>query len=106
IKALRDRFEHKLQTQAEDVSINGDPENRLPNTTSLAFQGVEAQGLLLLLDEGNICASAGSACHTGALHPSDVLFAMGHSRDRAASTLRFSLSEFTTENEIDLAVDH
>ena len=102
---LRDQFETQLKQRLTGVHTNGDPKNRLSNTLSIAFDGIEAAGLLVMLDEHDICASAGSACHTGSLHPSAILTALGHSREQALGTLRLSLSSFTTREEIDRATE-
>jgi cysteine desulfurase len=83
---------------------NGHPTKRLPNTSSLAIDGVDSEGLLMLLDKEGVCCSAGSACTSGSLEPSHVLRAMGFSNDRARGSLRFSLSRFTTSAEIDQAL--
>ncbi|MEM1059820.1 MAG: cysteine desulfurase NifS [Verrucomicrobiota bacterium] len=105
VRALRDRLEAGLLERVPGLRVNGDAENRLPNTTNLAFTGVEAEAILLALDRQGICASAGSACTTGALEPSHVLTAMGLSPDLARSCLRFSLSHYTTEAEVDTALE-
>ncbi len=105
VRPLRDQLESGILDRIPGTSINGDPENRLPNTTNIAFEGIEGEGLLILLDQKNICASAGSACTTGSLTPSHVLTAMGCSADRARSSLRFSLSRFNTTDEISTALD-
>jgi cysteine desulfurase len=76
------------------------PEPRLPNTTSISFDGVEGEAILLLLDEAGVCASSGSACSTGALEPSHVLKAMGLTGAEALGAVRFSLSRYTTDEEI------
>lgn len=102
---LRDRFESGILERVPGSSVNGDREHRLPNTTNIAFEGVESEGALLLLDQHGICCSSGSACTTGAVHPSHVLKAMGASDSRARSSLRFSLSRFNTEQEIDRALE-
>ena len=107
LRALRDRFESAVLSTVEGTEINGDPTDsdaRLTNTSNLYFPGVDGEGLLILLDEAGICCSPGSACSTGAVTPSRVLKAMGHSSERARSSVRFSLSRFTTEAEIDQAV--
>ena len=101
----RDYFEKTLQTRLSGVRINGHPDKRLTNTANLAFEGIEAQALLIMLDEESICASAGSACHTGSLHASGILTAMGFDRDRAIGTGRFSISSFTTREDLDRAID-
>jgi len=105
VRALRDRFEAAILSRLPGVSVNGDRENRLPNTTSLAFEGIEAEGALLLLDERGLCCSAGSACTSGSVHPSHVLKAMGCSNERARASLRFSFGRFNTEAEIDEAIE-
>ncbi len=104
VKALRDRFEAALLAQIPGVQLNGDALHRLPNTSNLAFEGVESETLLLLLDRAGVCCSAGSACTAGSIHPSHVLRAMGYSTERARSSLRFSFSRFNTEAEVDEAV--
>ena len=99
-RALRDAFEQGVLERIPGVQVNGDRTARLPNTTNLAFEGVEAESALLLLDRAGVCASAGSACLTGSLTPSHVLRAMGCSDARARSSLRFSFSRFNTAAEI------
>ena len=105
IEGLRDRFERHLLATVPDSSVNGDSAHRLPNTTSIAFAGVESEGLLILLDEKGVCCSAGSACTSGSIHPSHVLKAMGFSNDHARASLRFSLGRFNTNEEIDRACE-
>jgi cysteine desulfurase len=100
VRRLRDRFEAELREAIPDVFTNGSDVERLPNTSNLGFPGLDAQALLVRLDEAGICASAGSACHSGAAAPSHVLAAMGLSPERAASCIRFSLSTMTTEEDI------
>jgi cysteine desulfurase len=104
VKALRDRFEQGLLETVSCVQINGDPNRRLPNTSSLGFEGVDSEGMLMLLDQRGICCSAGSACTAGSLEPSHVLRAMGFSNDRARGSLRFSFSRFNSEEEIEEAL--
>ena len=105
VQALRDAFENGVLERIPGVQVNGDRTARLPNTSSLAFEGVEAETALLLLDRAGICASAGSACMSGSLAPSHVLRAMGFSHARARSTLRFSFSRFNTAEEIAQALE-
>ena len=100
---LRDRFEQGILSSCADVLVNGDGP-RVPNTSNLAFMGVDGESLLISLDQAGIAASHGSACATGALEPSRILVKMGLSLERARSSLRFSLSRFTTEKEIDTAL--
>lgn len=95
VRALRDEFESLVR----DPLVNGDPAQRLGTTSSLCFPGIDAAGMLILLDERGVCCSAGSACHSAAVHPSPVLEAMGLDAAHAASTLRFSFSRFNTLDE-------
>jgi cysteine desulfurase len=104
VKALRDEFENGVLENIPDVQINGDRKNRLPNTTSLAFDGIESEAVLMLLDQAHICCSAGSACTTGSLHPSHVLKAMGFSTERARGSLRFSFSRFNHKLDVERAL--
>jgi cysteine desulfurase len=102
--ALRDRFENGIIEKISGVEVNGHPENRLPNTSNLHFAGVDGEGLLILLDEAGVCCSPGSACSTGAVKPSRILQAMGQAPRRARGSVRFSISRFTTEDEIERAI--
>ena len=102
-KGLRDRFEQSVLKSVAGADVNGEREHRLPNTTNIAFDGIESEGALMLLDERGICCSAGSACTSGSVHPSHVLKAMGFSTHRARSSLRFSFGRFNTEQEVDIA---
>jgi cysteine desulfurase len=101
VRALRDHFEQMVLEGIPGAAVNGDPVQRLPNTSNLHLPGVEGEALLVLLDKAGLCASAGSACTTGSLHPSHVLTAMGFSTERARSSLRFSFSRFNTADEIE-----
>ncbi len=104
IGSLRDHLEQGLLRQIPESFINGAKESRIPNTTNITIPGAEAEALLIRLSEAGIAASSGSACLTGALEPSHVLEAMGLSEELAFSSLRFSLSRFTTSEEIDFAL--
>ena len=104
VRALRDSFENVILAKIPGASVNGDREHRLPNTTNIAFDGIDAEAVLMLLDQNRICCSAGSACTAGSLHPSHVLKAMGFSTDRARSSLRFSFSRFNTRDEVEQAL--
>jgi cysteine desulfurase len=106
VRALRDRLEDGILGAIPATSRNGAKEPRLPNTSNLAFEGVEAEGILMLLDQAGICASSGSACTTGSLDPSHVLTAMGCSAARARSSIRFSLGIYNTEAEVDYVLKH
>jgi cysteine desulfurase len=101
VRALRDRLEQALLALVPDVALNGAPEPRLPNTSNLAFAGIEAEALLMLLDQQEICASSGSACASGSPEPSHVLTAMGCSPARARGSVRFSLGYYSTDAEVD-----
>jgi cysteine desulfurase len=101
VRRLRDKLEAGLLAGIEGTSRNGAGEPRLPNTSNLAFDQVEAEGILMLLDQAGVCASSGSACTTGSLEPSHVLTAMGCSAARARGSVRFSLGIYNTEAEVD-----
>lgn len=104
VAALRDRLEHTLLHTIPHTFLNGHPAFRLPNTTNIAFAQLEAEAILILLSEQGVCASAGAACSSGSLEPSHVLRAM-HIDDKIAhGAVRFSLSRYTTEAEIDRAL--
>jgi cysteine desulfurase len=105
VRQLRDKFEATLLDNTPDIYINGSESPRLPNTSSVCFRGVEGHAMIVLLDELGICASAGSACKSGAGAPSAVLAAMGLSQEDAAGTVRFSLSNLTTEDDIAYATE-
>jgi cysteine desulfurase len=101
IRNMRDRLEDGLLNTIPNTLRNGAKEPRLPNTTNLAFAGVEAEGVLLLLDQAGICASSGSACTTGSLEPSHVLTAMGYTPSRCRGSLRLSLGKYNKEEDVD-----
>ncbi len=103
LQPLRDHFEQRLISALPDSIIHGAQAIRLPNITSICLPGIDAAGMLILLDKANIACSAGSACHSAALHPSHVLEAMGFDAAHAASTLRFSFSRFNTKSESEAA---
>jgi cysteine desulfurase len=105
VKRLRDKLEAELLNRIPNSIVNGDRENRLPNTTSIAFEYVEGEAILLLMDEYGICASSGSACTSGSLEPSHVLRAMGVPFTAAHGSIRFSLSIYNTEEEIDFIIE-
>lgn len=103
IHAMRDRFEHLIHAALPEMRIHGSLTHRLHTTSSFCLPEIDAAGMLILLDQQGICCSAGSACHTGALHPSHVLDAMGVSARAAACTLRFSFHRFNTKAEAETA---
>ncbi|MDL2269517.1 cysteine desulfurase NifS [Desulfosarcina sp. OttesenSCG-928-A07] len=105
VKALRDKLEAELLKRVPNSMVNGDPENRLPNTTSIAFEYVEGEAILLLMDQYGICASSGSACTSGSLEPSHVLRAMGVPFTAAHGSIRFSLSVYNTAEEVDRVIE-
>ena len=100
VTALRDKLIAGL-SQIPHSALNGDSVNRLPNNVSFCFEGIEGESLLLLLDMKGVCASSGSACTSGSLDPSHVLLAIGRVHDVAHGSLRLSLCEYNTEEEID-----
>jgi cysteine desulfurase len=104
VRSMRDRLEKELLDLIPNGRINGGKAERLPNTASIAFEFVEGEAILLLLSEHGICASSGSACTSGSLEPSHVLRAMGVPFTCAHGSIRFSLSRFTTDAEIDLVI--
>ncbi len=106
IRALRDKLEAGILQGIRGTKRNGPVEPRLPNTTNVSFQGVEAEGVLMLLDQAGICASSGSACTTGSLDPSHVLTAMGCSASRARASVRFSLGIYNNAAEVDYLLEH
>jgi cysteine desulfurase len=105
LKGLRYKIENALLKSCPDVRINGDINNRLPNTTNLSFEYVEGEAILLRLNEYGICASSGSACSSGSLEPSHVLRAMGIPFTAIHGSIRFSLSRYNTEEEIDRVIE-
>ena len=105
IGLLRDKLEATLLTRISHSMVNGDREHRLLNTTSIAFEYVEGEAILLMMNEHGICASSGSACTSGSLEPSHVLRAMGVPFTAAHGSIRFSLSRYTTEEEIDVVIE-
>lgn len=104
LRALRDKLENGILNSIPGVIRNGSTATRLPNTSNLSFEGLEAEGILLLLDEQGICASSGSACTSGSLDPSHVLLAMGCDVARARASIRFSLGIYNTEAEVDFVL--
>ncbi len=104
VKHLRDKLEKTILKKCPDSRINGDTENRLPNTTNISFDYIEGEAILLMLDKYGICASSGSACTSGSLEPSHVLRAMGVPFTSAHGSIRFSLSRYNTEAEVDYTI--
>lgn len=102
---MRDQLERQILQQIDDSHVNGSTEFRLPNTTNIGFARLEAEAILLLLSEQGVCASAGAACSSGSLEPSHVLKAMGINARIAHGAIRFSLSRYTTPEEIEKTME-
>jgi cysteine desulfurase len=105
VRNLRNKLEQAILATCADCRLNGDPENRLPNTTNISFEYIEGEAILLMLDKYGICASSGSACTSGSLEPSHVLRAMGVPFTAAHGSIRFSLSRYNTEEEVDYTIE-
>ncbi|MHC4344297.1 MAG: aminotransferase class V-fold PLP-dependent enzyme, partial [Planctomycetota bacterium] len=105
VKGLRDKLETAILATCPDCRLNGDEENRLPNTTNISFEYIEGEAILLMLDRYGICASSGSACTSGSLEPSHVLRAMGVPFTAAHGSVRLSLSRYNTEEEVDFTIE-
>jgi cysteine desulfurase len=106
VRGLRDRLEDTILRTIPNTIRTGAREPRLPNTSNIAFGSVEAEGILMALDQLGICVSSGSACTTGSLHPSHVLTAMGIKPARAKGCVRFSLGIYNTGEEVDYVLKH
>jgi cysteine desulfurase len=105
IKALRDKLEQGILAQVPHCFVTGDPDNRVANTSNIAFEYVEGEAILMFLNQHGIAASSGSACTSGSLEPSHVMQAMGIPFTAAHGTIRFSLSRYTIEKEIDKVIE-
>jgi len=105
VGALRDRLEAGILKQVPGTVVNGAPQLRVPNTTNISFDRIEAESLLIALDLDGIAVSTGSACSSGTLEPSHVLRAMGFPAHRTQNSLRFSLGLFSTEEEVDRVIE-
>ena len=105
LSMLRDRLENGLLERIPRIKINGDKSSRLPNTSSVSFEFIEGEAILLLMNQFGICASSGSACTTGSLEPSHVLRAMGIPYTSAHGTIRFSFSRYNTVEEVDFILE-
>ena len=104
VKGMRDRLERELLARIPDAQVNGHPTQRTPNTLNISFQYVEGEAILLMLSETGIAASSGSACTSGSLEPSHVLRAMGVPFTAAHGSVRFSLSRFNTDDDIEYII--
>ncbi|MBW8001850.1 MAG: cysteine desulfurase NifS [Planctomycetes bacterium] len=105
VKQLRDKLENAILKTCPECIVNGDIENRLPNTSNISFKYIEGEAILLMLDKFGICASSGSACTSGSLEPSHVLRAMGVPFTAAHGSIRFSLSRYNIEKEVDITIE-
>ncbi len=105
VRKLRDKLESEIIKRIPNIKINGKNSPRLPNTSSISFEYVEGESIVLLLSEKGICVSTGSACSSGSLEPSHVLMAMNIPFTYAHGTIRFSLSIYNTEEEVDYVVE-
>ena len=104
IAALRDRLETAILGAVPGTAVNGSADHRVPNTSNISFEGIEAESLLIALDLEGVAVSTGSACSSGTLEPSHVLKAMGLPQAYARNSLRFSLGASTTAAEIDFVI--
>ncbi len=102
---LRDKMIAGIEARIPDVKLNGHPTDRLPNNVNFSIRYIEGESILLMLDLNGVAASSGSACTSGSLDPSHVLLAMGLTHEVAHGSLRLTMSEFTTEEEIDYVLD-
>ena len=105
VRALRDRLEQGILRAVPSCFVTGDPGNRLPNTCNIAFEYIEGEAILLMLNKLGIAASSGSACTSGSLEPSHVMRAMGIPFTAAHGTVRFSLSRYNTMQEIERVIE-
>lgn len=105
VKRLRDKLEAGILNSIQNTKVNGDRISRLPNTSNISFEFVEGEGILLMMDEFGICASSGSACTSGSLQPSHVLRAMGIPFTMAHGSIRFSLSVYNTDDEVEFVLE-
>jgi len=105
VKYLRDKLENAILEKCPQCRLNGDKNDRLPNTSNISFEYIEGEAILLMLDKFGICASSGSACTSGSLEPSHVLRAMGVPFTAAHGSIRFSLSRYNTEKEVDYTIE-
>jgi cysteine desulfurase len=102
--AMRDRLQQGILAQVEEASVNGDGATRVPNTTSIRFDYIDGEAMVIALDLKGLAVSTGAACSSGAIEPSHVLLAMGLRPDQARASLRFTLGKQTVEKDIDIAL--
>jgi cysteine desulfurase len=106
VRAMRDKLESSILKSTPDCFLNGKKDQRLPNTSNISFEYVEGEAILLMLDKLGVCASSGSACTSGSLEPSHVMRAMGVPFTAAHGSIRFSLSIYNTDDEMDYIITH
>jgi cysteine desulfurase len=106
VQNMRDHLEAGILQTCPDVTVNGDRQNRLPNTLDVGFKHIEGESILLMLDDLGIAASSGSACTSGSLEPSHVLRAMGIPFTSVHGSIRFSLSRYNTDQDVDYVLQH
>jgi len=106
VTRLRDKLEGGLLATCPDASVNGDRAHRLPNTTNMSFEYIEGESIIFDMNDLGICASTGSACAAGSLEPSHVIRAMGVPFTAVHGSIRFSLSRYNTEAEVDFVLEH
>ncbi|MBC2714444.1 MAG: cysteine desulfurase NifS [Desulfobacteraceae bacterium] len=106
VRAMRDRLESGLLQNIPKALLNGKKDERLPNTSNISFEYIEGEAILLMMDQLGICASSGSACTSGSLEPSHVMRAMGVPFTAAHGSIRFSLSTYNTEKEVEFVVEN
>jgi len=105
VRAMRDRLEQGILEQVGHCFVTGDPNNRLPNTANIAFEYIEGEAILLLLNKMGIAASSGSACTSGSLEPSHVMRAMDIPYTAAHGSVRFSFSRYNTMEEVERVIE-
>ena len=103
--SLRDHLIDRILTEIPYVRLNGDRHDRLPNNVNVCFRYIEGESMLILLDQAGVCASSGSACTSGSLDPSHVLLAIGLKHEEAHGSLRLTLSEDSTKEEMDIVAE-
>ena len=106
VRSLRDRLEEGILSQIPYTRLNGNKLLRIPNTSNISFEYIESEAILMMFDQLGICASSGSACTTGSVGASHVLSAMGLSPMQARGSVRFSLSRYTADKDIDVVLEH
>ena len=105
VSSMRDRLQEGILSQVSHAFVTGDAENRVPNTLNIAFEYIEGEAILLMLNQAGIAASSGSACTSGSLEPSHVMRAMGIPYTAAHGSVRFSLSRFNTKEQVDRVIE-